>query len=86
MAVLASRPCPAHQVTQAAREACRVAALLPGARIKCECEFLRASLPHGLASIERADRLELVTPPVPGKIVEACLGVPPAEALSQAAQ
>ena len=54
--------------------------------MKCECEFLRASLPHGLALIERADRLQLVTPPDAGKIVEACLGVPPAEALSQAAQ
>jgi chromosome segregation and condensation protein ScpB len=55
------------------------------ARLGRACDFLRASLPHGLVLLEHADQLHLVTAPDVGKIVEAFLHVEPPEALSQAA-
>ena len=55
------------------------------ARVGRACEFLRASPPHGLALLEHADQLQLVTAPDVGQPVESFLNVPPPEGLSQAA-
>jgi segregation and condensation protein B len=55
------------------------------ARLGRACDFLKASPPHGLVLLEHADRLQLVTAPDVGKLVERFLHVDPPEALSQAA-
>jgi chromosome segregation and condensation protein ScpB len=58
---------------------------LSSARLDRACVFLSASPPHGLALLESGDRIELVSAPDCGPLIERFMNRPAPEPLSQAA-
>jgi segregation and condensation protein B len=58
---------------------------LSAGRLDRACAFLQFSPPHGLVVLESGDRIELVSAPDCGPLIERFLDKPAPEALSQAA-
>jgi segregation and condensation protein B len=58
---------------------------LSAGRLERACTFLNVSPPHGLVLLESGDRLELVSAPDCGALIERFLDKPTPEPLSQAA-
>jgi segregation and condensation protein B len=58
---------------------------LSSGRLDRACAFLNVSPPHGLAVLESGDRIELVSAPDCGPLIERFLNKPAPEPLSQAA-
>ena len=54
-------------------------------RLDRACAFLNVSPPHGLALLEAGDRIELVSAPDCGPLIERFMDKPAPEPLSQAA-
>jgi segregation and condensation protein B len=58
---------------------------LSSGRLDRACAFLNVSPPHGLALLEAGDRIELVSAPDCGPVIERFMNRPAPEPLSQAA-